>query len=430
MNVLHRRDVLAYASAAALIGSGARAQPMPVVSSTVPQGPGAGPLPVGTPWGASLDLSFMTPGTLDPRVSFSRASTATYSNAAGTLQTAATNAPRWDYDPTTHALRGLLVEEARTNIFPQSGNAAAWAPLGAVVAVPTVTANQVAAPDGTLTAAQVVYPAVVGAGARSVLYQSPTVTANPYAFSVYLRGSVGGEQLYLTAEGPTARVRVTLTTAWQRFTLLTGALTAGVVYFMVGTDLTDGAQTSTPAQTVYVWGAQVEAGAFATSYIATGATAVQRAIDSCTIQPANMGFYVAGPVSWMAEFISMLQTVSGSAKIIAYPAAGSRAQIYQATSNNIGEYDGGAFVGTANAITVNAVSKAASTWAANTGTVCLNGGAVASAATLTAGFSDAAAWGLGILQTGTPSESMSGTIRRVRYWPRVLSATELQSVTT
>ena len=64
----------------------------------------------------TLDLSFMTPGSLPSGVAFTRASTATYFDATGTLQTAAINAPRWDYDPVTLVLNGLLIEEARTNI--------------------------------------------------------------------------------------------------------------------------------------------------------------------------------------------------------------------------------------------------------------------------------------------------------------------------
>ncbi|MFA7276253.1 MAG: hypothetical protein WC043_05570 [Pseudobdellovibrionaceae bacterium] len=53
--------------------------------------------------------------------SFSRASTATYFNSTGTLQTAATNTPRLDYNPATLAARGLLIEESSTNYTKNSG---------------------------------------------------------------------------------------------------------------------------------------------------------------------------------------------------------------------------------------------------------------------------------------------------------------------
>jgi hypothetical protein len=63
------------------------------------------------PQGMTLDLNFMS-APLDPRITFSRASTATFTDASGVIQTAAVNQPRWDYDPVTHAPRGLLIEEA------------------------------------------------------------------------------------------------------------------------------------------------------------------------------------------------------------------------------------------------------------------------------------------------------------------------------
>lgn len=70
--------------------------------------------------GPALGLNFMVPGVLDPRITFTRASTATYFNSAGVMQTAAINAPRWDYDPATLTLRGLLLEDARTNLLLNS----------------------------------------------------------------------------------------------------------------------------------------------------------------------------------------------------------------------------------------------------------------------------------------------------------------------
>ena len=102
----------------------------------------------GGPPGATLDLSFMTPGTLDPRITFTRASIGTYFDVTGTLQTAAANAPRWDYNPSTHVLNGLLIEEARTNIvlFSADASTVQWTKGGGVVAAPAVTGAQTTAP--------------------------------------------------------------------------------------------------------------------------------------------------------------------------------------------------------------------------------------------------------------------------------------------
>jgi len=136
----------------------------------------------------SLDLGFMTPGTLDPRITFTRASTATYFDSAGVMQTAATNAPRWDYDPATLQLRGLLIEEARTNLLLNS----------ATLSTQSVTVTAVAHTlsfygTGTITRSGVSTGALVGTGAT----QRVSVTFTPTAGSLTctVSGSVTNAQL-------------------------------------------------------------------------------------------------------------------------------------------------------------------------------------------------------------------------------------------
>ncbi len=67
-------------------------------------------------------------------------------NAAGVLVSA--NAPRFDFDPITHAARGLLVEPAGTNLCLQSESfdSGTWSKTSVVA-----TANATVAPDGAST---------------------------------------------------------------------------------------------------------------------------------------------------------------------------------------------------------------------------------------------------------------------------------------
>lgn len=68
-------------------------------------------------------------------VSFSRASPATYFDAAGVLQTAGVNAPRFDHDPVTLAPLDLLIEVDRTNII--RNNTMVGAAVGTPGTLPT-----------------------------------------------------------------------------------------------------------------------------------------------------------------------------------------------------------------------------------------------------------------------------------------------------
>ena len=67
-----------------------------------------------------LLLDFMD-GALPDGVSFTRAGSATYFDAAGVLRTALADVPRFDHNPVSGALRGLLVEPSATNRLLNSG---------------------------------------------------------------------------------------------------------------------------------------------------------------------------------------------------------------------------------------------------------------------------------------------------------------------
>ena len=145
---------------------------------------------VTSPPGKTLDLSFMTPGTLPPNVTFTRASTATtYFDSTGTMQTAAANAPRWDYDPVTLALNGLLIEEARTNVLLNSATLSTQS-----VTVPASVQALSFYGTGTITLSGVFVGTLVGTGpfpARTSLIFTPTAGV----LTLTVTGSVLNAQL-------------------------------------------------------------------------------------------------------------------------------------------------------------------------------------------------------------------------------------------
>ena len=98
----------------------------------------------------TLDLNFARTRRLDPRITFTRDSTGTFVGSNGLVQTAASGVPRFDFNPTTGESLGLLVEEARINLFARSQEFDSGY-LDTSTGV-SVVANTSIAPDGTLTA--------------------------------------------------------------------------------------------------------------------------------------------------------------------------------------------------------------------------------------------------------------------------------------
>ena len=323
-------------------------------------------------------------------------------------------------------LKGVLIEEARTNLWLRSADAGAT-PRGWSTGNPkTIVANATVSPDGTTTAASVAYPLVSGAGLQSLLAQSFTATVAPYSFSVYLKGAAGGERVYIMATVDAVnyyRTQCILTTAWQRFVVITPALTAAPWYFQIGTDLRDASQTATPAQTVYVWGADVQQGAFPTSHIPTTSAAVTRAADlaSMASTPGATGTYAA-------KFIPI--GVAASLPAIVSGNAGSPVMAIGADSRLIASIRSGAsvFSGVAPAMTFNAVNKTAFGWLTGASKAAVNGtllGANAVALTVTGTTIQFGSDGV------TPgNNAINGTMQTVQGWPRQLSDAEMQQVTT
>jgi len=388
------------------------------------------------PPGRTLDLNFMFPGSMPPGITFTRASSATYTDASGVVQTAATNAPRWDY--AGGVLRGVLIEEQRTNLMLRSGDlsAAPWSEFHNTGSPPVITGNNAVAPDGTTTAARVVFPAVSAASNYAIVSQAFTGAVAAFTFSVWLKGSVGGEQIYLltTPNGTLFfRSRVTLTTAWQRFSVTASALDGNQWFFQIGTDLRDTSQTATTGGTVYMWGADVQQGAFPTSYIPTTSVSVTRAADSMSMSPAALFSGVTAGTFNVEAIMSAANNANYCALFSANDGTtNNRMQMYQVgNTNNISCLTVAASVGSGapvfGAMTPGTAFKAAMTHRSAGFTTAFNGVTGPTDATPSPNPAILTAFTLG---NGLGLAPMTGYWRRLTYWNRALSDTEMQQVTT
>ena len=240
----------------------------------------------------SLNLNFAQSKQLDPRVSFARASIGTYVGSDGLIKTAPNGVPRFDHDPVTGESLGLLVEEARTNSQTYGNDFSTNWTLnqnGVAYVIPNATIGLTGQIDASLL--------INAAGAY---IQGPGFTVNNLGFGMSATYNLDTQAI--TTVGSVVSANITPAgNGWYRCEFMPNISTAyaQTVYAKAG-----GANTLTIEHNaiwirlsagggltggVYIWGAQVEAGTFPTSYIPTGASAVTRAADVASV--TNSGVY-------------------------------------------------------------------------------------------------------------------------------------------
>ncbi|WP_323039928.1 hypothetical protein [Gemmobacter sp.] len=148
---------------------------------------GRPPWPARGPHDPSLVLDFvagrLTPGGFGQTIQFARATTASFHDASGVMQTAAIDQPRIDHDRGTGLVRGLLVENARTNLLLNAAT-----PVTQTVSVTAALHALSFRGTGTITLSGAHSASLTGPGgnARAVLVFTPAAGA----LSLTVSGSV------------------------------------------------------------------------------------------------------------------------------------------------------------------------------------------------------------------------------------------------
>jgi hypothetical protein len=253
------------------------------------------------PDGLSLDLQFAADKTLTarrgPTPVFTRGSTGTFVGSNGLIQSAAINTPRFDHDPVTLACKGLLIEEGRTNLVTQSGNASSWPNTNG-----TVTNNgSTTAPDGSsngflggIGTASLVTPAtssVTGLHTASVFLKRNNtdwarvqVAKGSFAHAVnfWVNLATGAAGTLKVAVGTPTSLSAQVTpfgNSWYRVSITASYPATDSLTLTVISATADNSTTRVSGSVYEVWGGQLEAGSFPTSYIPTTTGTLARSAD-------------------------------------------------------------------------------------------------------------------------------------------------------
>jgi hypothetical protein len=393
-----------------------------------------------------------------PAITFTRASNATFFDANGTLQTAANDTPRFDHSGGSSL--GLLIEEARTNSIRNSqagGSTNGVIGSGGVMPTNWATVQGTLAVEvvGTGTSTGLSYVDIKFSGTTSTttaavyfdtttnIVAAPSQTWTGSYYAALIAGSSVGVNTFraafleyddssnLLTSGNTNH---TLTSSLVRYSGTRTLADAGTLRVRFGLGFTF-ANGATIDLTLRIAAPQLEQGAFPTSHIPTTTAAATRAADSAVVTPIS-SFYNQSEGTLFAE-ASRYQVASGGQLFgfrdtdtnlvsIIY-GIGSPTQMRFDVVNTTTQ----AQLSTSTSAVASTTYKHGASYAANDFEYYLNGTRTGTGDQLgTLPAVTTMAIGAGKNTGGSTFGQNNGHIRKLAYWPRRLSNTLLQQLTT
>jgi hypothetical protein len=365
----------------------------------------------------SLDLRFAENKSLVDAVSgqslvtFTRASSGTYVGSDGLIKTATTDEPRFDHDPVTGESLGLLVEEQRTNLLTYSEDFenAVWQTTnpGEVTLI-----TGVADPAGGNNATTFYHDA--GAGDTGWLRRLSTGTVGqPYTLSFWARRRAGTGNLIAVAGDNINQNINGVTSSWQKFFIFNTPTSSTFRSYI---------KVDSAGDQFDIWGVQLEASAFPTSYIPTTSSTVTRSAEPADVISAA----IANDIRTLyLEFRSPASGTRGVASLNDNTADERASVITSGTDPKLVVVDGG--VEQANidggTVTTSARTRVAVRINTNDFSISVNGGTPVTDTSGTLPTVDRLM--LGRTQSG---EYLNGALARVVGWRELLADSTLQEL--
>ena len=216
---------------------------------------------------------------------FTRSGSATRINSQGLIETVGNGVSRLNYPMIDGKVVGCphhILEPARTNLvtYSEDFSQSSWVKLGSGTGSTAIVTNDYAiSPDGTQNASRLqcdLNGGLTSSGNQSLIYDSITGSGDTSAF-IYVKSNTSSSQNFYLANSLNDRIIVLATTEWKKIELNWNASGNGRT-LSIGTRGTTGSDDTLD---LLIWGAQVEAGSYATSYIPTSGSTVQRAAETC-----------------------------------------------------------------------------------------------------------------------------------------------------
>jgi len=213
-----------------------------------------------------------------PGWSYSRTGTRYSDSADGSLTSFAANVPR-------RTDKGLAVDAGATNVltYSQDFSNAAWVGSSAGTGSdPVVTANAGVAPDGTMTADQIVFDRGAGdtSSDSSTMTQAPTTSAGTYTGGLWLKAATGddvGKEILLRHVYVGAFTVLTLTADWVRHSVTE---TQFANNFQI---LNRGTYSTGNSVSLLAWQAQLVSGSVAVPDIPTTSASASAGADVASV---------------------------------------------------------------------------------------------------------------------------------------------------